>query len=317
MKPPPGGPGLSPVTTPDSQATLTGEALAGGVSQPPPVRPISLGDGPPRAAARSLVPALRVVAGRDVLRFVPLVAGTEMIVGRDDGVELQLSDATVSRRHARVTVGEDGGVTVEDLGSTNGMRVNGVAARHARLRPGDNLEIGSVPLRLDLLSPDELGHLGAVLARVGAPASDPLTGLLPESWLQEGLPEEVDAVRRSGGDLCALAVSVANLPAIRAAWGPALAVDVVRVVARLVVLSVRDFDPCCRLGADGILVVLHAPAPAGRHVGDRVAGLLSQHDWRRLTRGLVVHPRVAVVPLDPDEPVADWVARAATLDPDG
>lgn len=316
MKPPAVGPGLAPVTIPDGQETLTGEAPSGGVSQDPPVRPISLGDSPARPPPRSLVPTLRVVAGRDVLRFVPLAVGTEILVGRDDGVGLQLSDPTVSRRHARVLVAEDGAVGVEDLGSTNGLRVNGVAARHARLRPGDTVEIGSVPMRLDLLSPDELSHLGAVLARVGAPASDPLTGLLPESWLAEGLPEEVDAVRRAGGELCALAVSVGNLPAIRAAWGPALVADVVRVVARLVVLSVRDSDPCCRIGADGILVVLHAPAPAGRHVGDRISGLLAQHDWRRLTRGLVVHARVSVVPLDPEEPVPAWIARAITVDPD-
>ena len=48
----------------------------------------------------------------------------EHVLGSSVDVDLQVNDPTVSRSHARLTVTEEG-VTVEDLGSTNGTVVNG------------------------------------------------------------------------------------------------------------------------------------------------------------------------------------------------
>ncbi|BDI29106.1 hypothetical protein CCAX7_11570 [Capsulimonas corticalis] len=46
------------------------------------------------------------------------------VVGRE-GADVLLPDKTISRQHARVDVNEDGQVSVEDLGSTNGTQING------------------------------------------------------------------------------------------------------------------------------------------------------------------------------------------------
>jgi polyferredoxin/CRP-like cAMP-binding protein len=46
------------------------------------------------------------------------------ILGTSTDVDLVLNDPTISRRHARLEVGDDG-VTIEDLGSTNGTTVDG------------------------------------------------------------------------------------------------------------------------------------------------------------------------------------------------
>src|SRR3954470_21161154 len=50
----------------------------------------------------------------------------ELVIGREDA-GLVIDDPEISRRHARVTP-VDGGVMVEDLGSTNGTFVNGERA---------------------------------------------------------------------------------------------------------------------------------------------------------------------------------------------
>lgn len=68
------------------------------------------------------------------------------IVGRE-GSDVLLPDKTVSRQHARLDVGADGAVTVEDLSSTNGTAVGGdrlVAHVLRRLSGGDTLRFGSV-----------------------------------------------------------------------------------------------------------------------------------------------------------------------------
>ena len=48
----------------------------------------------------------------------------QMFIGRDDDCEISLEDPEVSRRHAVISVTEEG-VVIADNGSTNGMEVSG------------------------------------------------------------------------------------------------------------------------------------------------------------------------------------------------
>lgn len=85
----------------------------------------------------------------------------ELIVGRgddDNPVGLDLSnygafDSGVSRRHATLTLRREG-IFVQDLGSTNGTRINGfalVAQRSYRLRNADELEFGRLRIVVRLM----------------------------------------------------------------------------------------------------------------------------------------------------------------------
>ena len=62
-----------------------------------------------------------------------LTPGQIVTIGRDEGVDIQLTGAHVSRRHATVVLGLDGRVRVTDLGSMNGMRFDGRVVRAAIL----------------------------------------------------------------------------------------------------------------------------------------------------------------------------------------
>lgn len=72
----------------------------------------------------------------------------EFALGRSAECQLSLDDPLVSRRHALLLVAKDG-VTIEDLGSRNGVIVNGerITGRLA-LKPGDTILIGSQELKL-------------------------------------------------------------------------------------------------------------------------------------------------------------------------
>lgn len=70
-------------------------------------------------------------------------------MGRDAGNDIALPDEAASARHATLE-SQDGEWWIEDLGSTNGTLVNGVRIeRRERLRPGDEIAIGRVALRLE------------------------------------------------------------------------------------------------------------------------------------------------------------------------
>ena len=79
----------------------------------------------------------------DGTRDIPLT-GT-VVIGRGNEADVQLHDTGVSRRHAEVRVAGDH-VEVHDLGSTNGLTVNGRRVSAATLTDGDVLVVGSSQL---------------------------------------------------------------------------------------------------------------------------------------------------------------------------
>jgi hypothetical protein len=89
--------------------------------------------------------ALLAVGSRRLL--VPPSGG---VVGRSRDCDIVLEDAGVSRRHAELRP-QGGGWTIADLGSTNGVRVNGspIGAAHPLLA-GDRVELGSTEILFEL-----------------------------------------------------------------------------------------------------------------------------------------------------------------------
>src|SRR5580698_8206233 len=75
-----------------------------------------------------------------------------LVIGRGDDCDLRLSDPSVSRIHARITL-VDGHVYLEDAGSRWGTLVNNKPTESRELFPGDCVAIGDTQLRLELESP--------------------------------------------------------------------------------------------------------------------------------------------------------------------
>jgi Protein of unknown function (DUF3662)/Inner membrane component of T3SS, cytoplasmic domain len=73
------------------------------------------------------------------------------VIGRSRECDVVLVDANVSRRHAEVTPGAAGTWTISDLGSTNGVRINGRQIASAeQLTPGDRVALGTAEIAFEL-----------------------------------------------------------------------------------------------------------------------------------------------------------------------
>ncbi len=111
-----------------------------------------------------------------------------LLLGRHPEADIQLNSRKVSRRHCCIAQ-VNTYLVVRDLGSTNGIRINGVRVLEGKLKPGDELTIGNfryqvtwddrpatapIPAkeatRLDQGSPKF-----ATLKRQGVPTAPPLT----------------------------------------------------------------------------------------------------------------------------------------------
>lgn len=89
---------------------------------------------------------------RDGLEREVALDGTVMTIGRADDNELVLDDARVSRHHARLRA-RHGMLVLMDLGSRNGVRVNGETVVEVVLGVGDRIEIGDTVLVVDAVAP--------------------------------------------------------------------------------------------------------------------------------------------------------------------
>lgn len=73
--------------------------------------------------------------------------GDLLTIGRDPASDVHVDDTQVSRHHADL-VRQGSDWSIVDVGSTNGVRVNGTRVRRATLRPGDRIKLGNAELVL-------------------------------------------------------------------------------------------------------------------------------------------------------------------------
>ena len=98
---------------------------------PAPVIP----DAPPPEPEREVVTL--TVAGRK-----HEVTKANVVLGRSREADVRVADVNVSRRHAELRQ-EGAGYWIVDLGSTNGLELNGKRVDRARVRDGDRITLGS------------------------------------------------------------------------------------------------------------------------------------------------------------------------------
>jgi hypothetical protein len=105
----------------------------------------------PRSSRRR--PAARLtdtkaIVAVDDRRYV--LDGPVATIGRSKECECVLRDPNVSRRHAELRRNSTGDWQVVDLGSTNGVKVNGRRVEASRLSPGDEVTLGTTTFTFEI-----------------------------------------------------------------------------------------------------------------------------------------------------------------------
>ncbi len=139
-----------------------------------------------------------------IARLVALDEGPDImldramvVVGRHPACDARLDSLRVSRHHCCM-VHEHGEVVVRDLGSTNGIRINGQRVEMGRLKAGDELSIAHIRYRLD----NGQGHEQTMVDPEGPVAASRL----------EDAPKAVLPLAPLPADENALAAAVRKIP---------------------------------------------------------------------------------------------------------
>ncbi|HEY8040309.1 MAG TPA: GGDEF domain-containing protein [Polyangiaceae bacterium] len=160
-----------------------------------------------RELRKSVAPSLAVILGPDVGVRVLLDRSVDM--GRDPSCELPLHDENVSWRHARVEDRGNGEWAVVDLGSTNGLLLNGQPCAGATVKAGDRIFLGKTVLEVqqDAIRDAQAAELERLLS------IDDLSGLWVKRRFDAQLATSVAAVL--AGNVPALSVVVMDMDGVK------------------------------------------------------------------------------------------------------
>jgi FHA domain-containing protein len=108
---------------------------------------------PKQQRPRSRRPQERLVDTRAIVsledrRYV--LEGPVAVLGRSRECDCVLDDPNISRRHAELRRSTNGDWQIVDLGSTNGVKVNGRLVDRSRLSPGDDVIVGTTRFTFDI-----------------------------------------------------------------------------------------------------------------------------------------------------------------------
>jgi len=142
---------------------------------------------------------IRVTGGETAGAIVEIDG--ELVFGRKQEGAGYLPDIETSRTHARVYVESDGGLAIEDLGSTNGTFVGGYRITGPRLlSPGDTIRMGTTTLEVEAAQVTPPPWVAVTPEKEGAgeekeAAEEPEPELVaPESAARGGVPRPLVAV---------------------------------------------------------------------------------------------------------------------------
>ena len=205
---------------------------------------------------------LLIVYQEQSSRILELEEGQEIIVGRDPEADLCIDHSRVSRRHTRLWR-QKNQVLVEDLGSTNGTRVNGeLIEGQARLRTGDEVGVGSASLVLSALS-----------------ASLGQRRIMSDSELEERLADEVDRARRYHRPMSLAMVRLAG------------STETIRRHLALMAQALRRIDLLAAYGPrEYTLLLPETDGPAAHDALQRLARPIEQEAGGRMMVGIASCP---------------------------
>jgi len=204
-------------------------------------------------------PVLMVIAGVDAGKLFPLDKD-ETVIGRGQGVGVQIDDGGISRRHARVLRGADGSVVVEDLGSTNGIYQDGARIQRATLLPGDKVQIGhDLVLRFSMIDASEEAHARKLYDLA---TRDGLTQAFNRGYLTAQLPVLIARADRDRSEIGLVMFDVDHFKKTNDTFGHVAGDLVLQGLSAFAASLIAPGSTLARYGGEEF-VVLAAGAPHG------------------------------------------------------
>lgn len=174
------------------------------------------------------------------------------IIGRGDDVDIILNDEKISREHCRVWA-VDGGVVVEDLGSTNGTKIDHQPVKRQLLTMSARLQLGPFVLKIEYKDEQEL-KFDKELRR--AATMDALTGIPNRQWMMQRAEDIFTLTRGSARQVSVVMLDIDHFKQVNDRFGHLGGDVVIKGVAQLIAAQLSGGQVCGRFGGEEFMLVL-------------------------------------------------------------
>ncbi|HXF42308.1 MAG TPA: GGDEF domain-containing protein [Pyrinomonadaceae bacterium] len=204
----------------------------------------------PERQARDLRPALVFLSGELIAVPIPLERD-EVILGRALGADVRVIDSKVSRQHAKVVKSKrsDGleEYKIVDLGSRNGIYLNGERVTEAVLVSGDKITIGEHILRFELLDEIDREYQRQIHRLIN---HDDLTGLLSSRSFFSELRRETARATAENRKFCVLVMDVDHFKQVNDTYGHLTGSKALEEIGNCIIKNLRSGDAASRFGGE-------------------------------------------------------------------
>ncbi|HEX7671491.1 MAG TPA: GGDEF domain-containing protein [Polyangiaceae bacterium] len=252
-----------------------------------------------QAVREKFRPALIVMSGERV--GVRVSVQGNFLIGRDADCALVLPDPGVSGHHALL---EDrgGAWALVDLGSTNGISVNGQKCFEADLRHGDKLTLGTTVLRFEVQDDADKAYSEMIAELVHI---DDLTNLYLRRRFDTELTALIGASRTGGRTVSLLVMDLDGIKAINDAHGHLFGAYTISESGKLIGRMIAGRGFAARFGGDEFVAALpDYSLDLAAEFAERIRSELAAFEF--VYEGVRLYPAISIgvasFPADADDP---------------
>ena len=255
-------------------------------------------------------PVLHVIAGTRTGTSIR-VGDHAVVIGRAQHCAVWIEGAGISREHVRIAKDSVGIVTLTDLQSTNGTRVNRKKIDQCVLAPGDEVQLGSdTVLKFayqEVADPDSHGGPVDDFAQ-----RDPQTGLYNREHFLSKLEVALLRVLRERGSASIIKIAADELDSVRDDHGQRALDEVLRRLAKVITMGLRNGDLLCRWGEKKFVVLIRdGDLETATLTAERVRKAMDNYviEWQDTRLHVTVSAGVASAEKDDLADVADLLGE--------
>ncbi len=224
-----------------------------------------------------------------------LITKPDMTIGRADGIDMSVTDASLSRSHAKFIVNATD-VQIVDLGSTNKTQVNGVALPPMvprRLANNDQIKTGNVIFKFL-----EKGNVESITNQqiFDKASKDALTGAYNKGALLDKGPESIKRADVLTEPLSVITFDIDFFKKINDGHGHPGGDYVLKELGQLMQSKlVRSNDYFSRYGGEEFVLILQAtPIKTAMEVAERIRATIEAHAFVYETKKIPVTISIGV-----------------------
>jgi two-component system, cell cycle response regulator len=267
---------------------------------------------PPPSATEIRDAHLIVLSGTNVGQVFD-VNKKKNTLGRDDGLEIQILDAGISRRHATIVRDASGAYLLQDAGSRNGTFANNrrIEGSHL-LQDGDKIQIGVMTiLKFTFGDAPEANYAHAMYE---AALRDGLTGIFNRRYFEDRLRSEFSFASRHAVALALLFLDLDHFKRVNDTHGHLIGDGVLKDFAKLVTRISRAEDVLCRYGGEEFAVLCRdTDLMKASILGERIRHDVAAHTFLVETLQLKITASIGIAAL-PDPSIQTPESLVAASD---